>query len=143
MAHDYTPSGRLIQRDYSNISLYDYYYNREPESGSNANREVKLTDSGWTVYGGGDITPTWCAPPVKSNHFQDTLLQHVRASISAKRELVDHHPTKGFQVDDAILQDFRKSLDEANISHTQADLVDNNDWIKSTLDGRDLCRCFW
>ena len=28
-AHYYTPSGRLIQRDYSNISLYDYYFNRE------------------------------------------------------------------------------------------------------------------
>src|SRR5450631_1062501 len=27
----YTPSGRLIQRDYSNLSLYDYYYNRENE----------------------------------------------------------------------------------------------------------------
>jgi len=50
-AHYYTPSGRLIQRDYSNISLYDYYYNRESESGSNASREVKLTDSGRTVYG--------------------------------------------------------------------------------------------
>ncbi len=24
----YTPSGRLIQRDYSGVSLYDYYYNR-------------------------------------------------------------------------------------------------------------------
>jgi len=31
-AHYYTPSGRLIQRDYSNISLYDYYYNRDAES---------------------------------------------------------------------------------------------------------------
>src|SRR5947209_4607252 len=43
----YTPSGRLIQRDYSNISLYDYYYNRDQTDGANtANREVKLTDSG-------------------------------------------------------------------------------------------------
>src|SRR5512133_4361091 len=25
-AHFYTPSGRLIQRDYNNVSLYDYYY---------------------------------------------------------------------------------------------------------------------
>jgi len=24
----YTPSGRLIQRDYSNLSLYNYYYAR-------------------------------------------------------------------------------------------------------------------
>jgi len=47
--------------------------------------------------------------------------------------VVNHHPTKSFEVDDAILQDFRKSLDEANISYTQADLVDNNDWIKSNI----------
>ncbi len=52
----YTPSGRLIQRDYSNLSLYDYYYNRESEE-NNANHEVKLTDGGRTVYGGGGITP--------------------------------------------------------------------------------------
>jgi carboxyl-terminal processing protease len=36
-------------------------------------------------------------------------------------------------VDDAVMQDFRKSLDEANIPYTQADLVDNNDWIKSNI----------
>jgi C-terminal processing protease CtpA/Prc len=37
--HYYTPSGRLIQRNYSNISLYDYYYVRDGvEKG--ANREV-------------------------------------------------------------------------------------------------------
>ena len=54
----YTPSGRLIQRDYSNISLYDYYYNdRENGDASTANHEVKMTDSGRTVYGGGGITP--------------------------------------------------------------------------------------
>ena len=49
---------RLIQRDYSNVSLYDYYFNRESEENEhNASREVKLTDSGRTVYGGGGITP--------------------------------------------------------------------------------------
>ena len=132
-AHYYTPSGRLIQRDYSNISLYDYYYNREAESGSNANREVKLTDSGRTVYGGGGITPDVVIPPVKGNHFQDTLLQHYAFFNYAKRYVVTHHPTKGFEVDDAVMQEFRKSLDEANIPYTQADLVDNNDWIKSNI----------
>src|ERR1035441_4974444 len=53
----YTPSGRLIQRDYSNISLYDYYYNDRNNDANNANHEVKMTDSGRTVYGGGGITP--------------------------------------------------------------------------------------
>src|SRR5579862_3714926 len=52
----YTPSGRLIQRDYNGVSLYDYYYDRENDSNP-GNREVKLTDSGRTVYGGGGITP--------------------------------------------------------------------------------------
>src|SRR6266446_3453987 len=129
----YTPSGRLIQRDYSNISLYDYYYNRATESNGNVNREVKLTDSGRTVYGGGGITPDVAIPPVKSNHFQDTLLQHYAFFNFAKRYVVTHHPTKSFEVDDALMQDFRKSLDEASISYTQADLVDNNEWLRSNV----------
>jgi carboxyl-terminal processing protease len=133
-AHYYTPSGRLIQRDYSNISLYDYYYNRDQAENSNtANREVKLTDSGRTVYGGGGITPDVNIPPIKSNHFQDTLLQHYAFFNFAKRYVVDHHLTKSFEVDDATMQAFRKSLDEASIPYTQADLIDNSDWLKSSI----------
>jgi carboxyl-terminal processing protease len=131
-AHYYTPSGRLIQRDYSNISLYDYYYSRDNDN-SMANREVKLTDSGRTVYGGGGITPDVMIPPVKSNHFQDTLLQHYAFFNFAKRYVVDHHPTKSLEVDDTVMQEFRKSLDEANIAYTQADLMDNSDWLKSNV----------
>src|ERR1051325_4550842 len=104
-AHYYTPSERLIPRDYSNISLYDYYYNRDSSETSNtANREVKLTDSGRTVYGGGGITPDVNIPPIKTNHFQDTLLQHYAFFNFAKRFVVNHHPSKNFEVDDATLQ---------------------------------------
>jgi carboxyl-terminal processing protease len=133
-AHYYTPSGRLIQRDYSSVSLYDYYYSRDDAEPSNtANREVKLTDSGRTVYGGGGITPDVSIPPEKTNHFQDTLLQHYAFFNFAKRYVVDHQPTKDFDVDDEVLQEFRKSLDEANIPYTQADLIDNSDWLKSNI----------
>ena len=132
-ARYYTPSGRLIQRDYSNVSLYDYYYNRENETSSNSTREVKLTDSGRTVYGGGGITPDVTIPPIKSNHFQDTLLQHYAFFNFAKRFVVNHHPTKSFEVDDEVVQDFRKSLDEASLAYTQADLIDNSDWIKANI----------
>jgi carboxyl-terminal processing protease len=72
-------------------------------------------------------------PPVKTNHFQDTLLQHYAFFNFAKRYIVNHHPTKTFEVDDQVLQDFRKSLDEANIPYTQAELMDNADWIKSNI----------
>ena len=131
-ARYYTPSGRLIQRDYSNVSLYDYYYNRDIDSNS-ANKEVKLTDGGRTVYGGGGITPDEVVPPVKSNHFQDTLLQHYAFFNFAKRYVVKNTVTKGFTVDDTIVQEFHKFLDEEKIPYTQQDLVDNNDWIRYSI----------
>ncbi len=129
----YTPSGRLIQRDYSNVSLYDYYFDRDTENNGTANHEVKLTDSGRTVYGGGGITPDVNIPPVKTNHFQDDLLQHYAFFNFAKHYTVSHHPTKSFEVDDNILQDFRKFLDEEKISYTEADLAENNDWVRSSI----------
>src|ERR1700732_4649680 len=49
----YTPSGRLVQRDYKSFSLYDSHYNPKPP----AQPQLKLTDSGRQVYGGGGITP--------------------------------------------------------------------------------------
>ena len=38
-AHYYTPSGRLIQRDYSNMSFLDYYYHKNLEHQEPAGRE--------------------------------------------------------------------------------------------------------
>ena len=128
----YTPSGRLIQRDYSNLSLYDYYYNRETEE-NQANREVKLTDSGRTVYGGGGITPDVKLPPVKSNHFQDTLLQHYAFFNFAKHYVINHKPSQNLEVDDTIMQDFRKFLESEKIAFTEGELIENNDWIRANI----------
>jgi carboxyl-terminal processing protease len=128
----YTPSGRLIQRDYSNVSLYDYYFDRD-SVGDTTNKEVKLTDSGRTVYGGGGITPDVKVDPIKSNHFQDTLLQHYAFFNFAKHYIVAHHITKSFQVDDAVMQEFRKSLDADKVPYTEADLLQNDEWVRSNL----------
>jgi carboxyl-terminal processing protease len=128
----YTPSGRLIQRDYSNVSLYDYYFDRD-SVGDTTNKEVKLTDSGRTVYGGGGITPDVKVDPIKSNHFQDTLLQHYAFFNFAKHYIVTHHITKSFQVDDAVMQEFRKSLDADKVPYSEADLLQNDEWVKSNL----------
>jgi carboxyl-terminal processing protease len=128
----YTPSGRLIQRDYSNVSLYDYYFDRDG-IGDTANKEVKLTDSGRTVYGGGGITPDVKIDPVKSNHFQDTLLQHYAFFNFAKHYTLEHHVTKNFEVDETVMQEFRKSLDADKVPYTEADLLQNDEWIKSNL----------
>lgn len=59
----YTPSGRLIQRDYADSSFYDYYthggsrrLDEKSEVAKPAGAEKK-TDLGRTVYGGGGIEP--------------------------------------------------------------------------------------
>jgi carboxyl-terminal processing protease len=54
----YTPSGRLIQRDYSKTSFYDYILHRgAPPVDSSVKKDVFHTDSGRPIYGGGGITP--------------------------------------------------------------------------------------
>ena len=130
----YTPSGRLIQRDWSNISLYDYYYNdRENGDSSNANHEVKMTDSGRTVYGGGGITPDVKIASPKTNKFQDTLLEKYAFFNFAKHYVINHKVSKQFEVDDAVMQEFRKYLDEQKIPFTEADLAENNDWLRADI----------
>jgi carboxyl-terminal processing protease len=54
IAHYYTPSGRLIQRDYQHRSFYEYVTRRGEQP---AQTEVKSTDVGRKVFGGGGITP--------------------------------------------------------------------------------------
>ncbi|HEV8487519.1 MAG TPA: S41 family peptidase [Blastocatellia bacterium] len=56
-ARYYTPTGRSIQRDYSKVSFYDYYLNRDEPLGGGAKGDALHTDLGRAVYGGGGITP--------------------------------------------------------------------------------------
>lgn len=56
-----TPSGRLIQRDYSSGNLYDYYtkggYSSDEKPAQISNGKESKTDTGRSVYSGGGITP--------------------------------------------------------------------------------------
>jgi carboxyl-terminal processing protease len=130
-ARYYTPSGRLIQRDYSNLSPTTITLATKEEN--NANHEVKLTDSGRTVYGGGGILPDVKLPAVKSNKLQDTLLQRYAFFNFAKRYVVGHKVTQNFDVDEAVLQDFRKFLDDEKIPYTEGELIENHDWLRSNI----------
>jgi carboxyl-terminal processing protease len=130
----YTPSGRLIQREYTGVSLYDYYYNdRKNGDAAVGNHEVKMTDGGRTVYGGGGISPDVKIPNPKTNKFEDTLLEKYAFFNFAKHYVINHTVTKQFEVDDAVMQEFRKFLDEQKIAFTEADLAQNSDWIHSNI----------
>jgi len=139
----YTPSGRLIQREYTGVSLYDYYYQRAedeaqqpkqpPQHPNGKNGDVRMTDSGRTVYGGGGISPDVKIPSPKSTPFQDRMLQNYAFFNFARHYLLNRNVGKNFEVDDAVLQEFRDFLNAQKISYTEADLVENNEWVRSNI----------
>lgn len=85
IAKYYTPSGRLIQRDYTNAGFYDYY-TRGGSLNSNTQSQPprpvgpeSRTDTGRTVYGGGGITPDELVSPRVPTAAQQRLVDPVFA----------------------------------------------------------------
>jgi len=73
----FTPSGRLIQRDYSNGDYYNYIYRGGTLRGEDPNQgkpvgPASKTDTGRPVYGGGGITPD---EPVKRQTVSSVQLR--------------------------------------------------------------------
>jgi len=136
--HYYTPSGRLIQRPYDKLSLYDYFFVRDNKQTDKANREVKLTDSGRTVYGGGGITPDEKIDVPDLNRFQQSLYQHfifVNSGVGnfTKHYLASHTVSKDFVVDDNIMQQFKAFLKANQVDYTDQDVAGVSDWIKGNI----------
>ncbi|MDX1501887.1 MAG: S41 family peptidase [Thermoanaerobaculia bacterium] len=68
----HTPSGRVIQRDYS--SWFDYTSGGEAAVADDRERQVFLTDAGREVYGGGGITPDVTVEPAELSVLEQYLL---------------------------------------------------------------------
>ena len=133
-AHFYTPSGRLIQRDYSHTSFYNYYYNRKEVDVKNS-ADVKMTDSGRTVFGGGGITPDEKFTPPKYNRFQtDVLRKFAFFSFTAKyfggREA---KLPAGWMPDQAMMNDFHQYLLKENVQFSEGEFAENQQWLKEQL----------
>src|SRR5258705_11453714 len=81
IAKYFTPSGRLIQRDYSNGGFYNYYFpgGLAADKNSQANPQngpESHTDTGRAVYGGGGIAPDETVKPgtisAAERHLRDS-----------------------------------------------------------------------
>ena len=131
-AHYYTPSGRLIQRQYENVSLYDYYYHPELTKPNHA--EVRLTDGGREVYGGGGITPDIEFAEPALTPAQEILYQQ-SAFFNFGKYYLGVHKTilKDFEVNDAVLDEFKQFLAGAKIPFTDQDMKDNLDFVKNRI----------
>ena len=131
-AHYYTPSGRLIQRQYENVSLYDYYYH--PELTKPTHAEVRLTDGGREVYGGGGITPDIAFAEPKMNPAQETLLQH-NAFFDFGKFYLGIHKTipQDFEVTNAVLDEFKQFLAKEKITFSDVDMTANLPFVKDRI----------
>ncbi len=146
----YTPSDRLIQRDYSQ-SFYNYFYSRKIKD--NAQREEKHTDAGRIVYGGGGITPdekVELAPYSRLARLVDRknlfyefanklVLGEVKSDIRYQYDHDKQTPEeskrleKELVITDKTLDLFRNYLTEKQIAFTDESFKENEDLFRNRL----------
>ncbi len=157
-ARYYTPSGRLIQRDYSNGSSYEYQFRRSASEEAAAARktktDVRRTDLGRTVYGGGGIEPDVRIEEPQTTNQQLTLWQtgifmfvrelmagRIAAAPQFKRESLefDHQPQPGeFAVNDALMRAYRDFMTDflarnPEVGLTMKTVEENFDWARRKI----------
>jgi carboxyl-terminal processing protease len=94
IAKYYTPSGRLIQRDYSGGGTYDYYFpggvagDKNNQTKTQPNGPESHTDMGRAVYGGGGISPDEVVKPglisASERHLRDVLFAFSLELVSGR-----------------------------------------------------------
>jgi carboxyl-terminal processing protease len=129
----YTPSDRLIQRDYQNTSFFDYYYRKNTEARNPL--DVKMTDSGRTVYGGGGIAPDEKYVGERLNKFQVEFLRKFAFSSYTAKYFGDKEARlpAGWTPDDKIVNEFHAYVVKEKLDFTEADWAANHEWIKQRL----------
>lgn len=129
----YTPSGRLIQRDYSSMSFFDYYYRKNTDTKNPL--DAKMTDSGRTVYGGGGIAPDEKYTPPKLNRFQVELYRKYAFFNFTSKYLGtrDVKVKEGWEPDQAVIGEFRHFLVDEDVSFNDVEFAQNEEWVKSQL----------
>lgn len=146
----YTPSGRLIQRDYSGLSFYEYYTRHFKKDGvKEPVGEKHRTDSGRDVYSGGGIKPD---VEVKLSEFTPIKAKLFNATFAFARELTTGlipgqsqfkisrttfgHRLKDdeFLVNDKVVAAFQAfTADKPDFKVTDAQLNENLDYVKRRI----------
>jgi carboxyl-terminal processing protease len=138
IAHYYTPSGRLIQRDYSHQSFWDYYAHRnEPAQDQ---QDVKATDSGRKVFGGGGITPDEKYANSKLNIFQRRMgpqegvnwfYRFANSYFKTDKPVLP----VGWQPDEPTVERFKTFLKAQTpaVPFTDEEFTTNKDWVAKRI----------
>ncbi|MCI0662431.1 MAG: S41 family peptidase [Acidobacteria bacterium] len=157
-ARYYTPSGRLIQRDYSNGSSYEYHFRRnvngksDPSNGPRT--DMRRTDIGRLVYGGGGIEPDIkIESPLPINvqnviwttglflFVRELMAGRIPAAREFKRKMTEfnHEPRAGeFEITDQIVKSYREYMADfiaknEEIGLTMKMVDENMEWYRRKL----------
>jgi carboxyl-terminal processing protease len=147
----YTPAGRLIQRPWdSSFDEYITYVYRDQSSGrTHKSGELKYTDGGRKVYGGGGVEPDkFIVGPVEGfNPSRFGRLLHARDTF---RNFADQFTAvgdmrlsaanrnkkkiaRGFGVTDDMLKDFRKMLGDQRIKIDEEGFAKDDTFIRAMI----------
>tara|TARA_B100000945_G_scaffold320799_2_gene332169 strand:- start:4636 stop:6192 length:1557 start_codon:yes stop_codon:yes gene_type:complete len=149
IAKYYTPSGRLIQRDFEE-GIDEYYLDinkdsREASDSTLASRPIYKTRGGRVVYGGGGIIPDILSSTniIFSNSTRDILSHpdrllfnfsnYLKSDIEDKYNNYDKF-NKNFKIDKKIQMEFFKWLNEKNINYVQEELKENWNYISNRIE---------
>jgi carboxyl-terminal processing protease len=147
IAKYYTPSGRLIQRDYSNGGFYNYYFpgGLAAEKNNQPNPQTgpeSHTDTGRAVYGGGGISPDEVVKPglisASERHLRDVLFAYSLElttgriagfeSYKVQRGIEFDHDlaNEDFPVTDALFKDLKRFAASKPTFKVTADQLDKS-----------------
>ncbi len=155
----FTPSGRSIQRDYSG-SFDDYYLSARRQEPPPPQGELKHTDAGREVFGGGGIAPdihvaypqapkpilalaSHRAISTYSAYFasRDGRTPDLQGAGVPPEEIRTKRPEdvrlidKSFEVDDEVLEDFFRFLEEEEIPFSKEELQEHRDRLALAIEG--------
>lgn len=156
IARYYTPSGRLIQRDYS-TGLFEYYARRARPDGQAEEKpriDEKRTDLGRTVFGGGGIEPDIKVEnndafnPVQGRLYHGIYLftrELVNGQIPGldryKLRGIDYHPgdkAPTYPIGDDVLAAWQKFMAKFIAENSDYGLAESHvaaelDWARRTI----------
>jgi carboxyl-terminal processing protease len=138
----YTPSGRLIQRDFTDID--DYFLDTREEGmeedgpvvreDEEIEQQVFYTDAGRVVYGGGGITPD---VEVKSERASTLLSRLIRQNMTFSFAVgyADDHPdiAKSVPLTTEDMEEFRAFLRENEFSFEDSEFDEDRDKIRQQI----------
>lgn len=163
----FTPSGRLIQRDYKNKKSKEEYYSElnenEEVEGDNLNHTAEedsvkpefKTKGGRVVFGGGGITPdyivksglitTYTQNLLRKNIFYTFILDYLdNNGVSIKQKYNDDlkYFNENFKISESFLTDFISFAKSKEVEFNEVEYQKDKEYITARLKAQ-IARNYW